>query len=137
MGRKKPRIKSPQLPPAEGRIKSPLEGDDETPLWCFKHLRSNYSFENIQQQDAKRLVEGFERRRDKNWADLMRGDAHNGIVACSVSAKLTKPLPLEFKSETTFLKFYVGKRNGRVVGFRRGRQFCVVWIDFQLDVTKH
>lgn len=129
------------LPPNDKgsrNIAAPTDPNQDTPIWCFRRLRKGYTFAEINDPKiAKRLTDALEKRRCLSWAELLKRDPErDGVVSWS-KAKLRKEPPPEYKNESNFLKFYAGKGQCRVVGFRNGRVFEVVWIDCKFDVTSH
>lgn len=129
------------LPPVRpsATIVDPAETDESTPHWCFSGLMKGYTLGDIPDKvDAHAFARSIEARRNLTWRDLMKNRPEsNGIAEWEIKGNILVDLPAKFKSKSKILKFYAGKKNGRVFGFRDGRVFEAVIVDFKFTSSKH
>lgn len=135
---------------ARKRLKSPpiLQGtkvlteestDNETPTWCLHHLRNGYSLADLEDMDAcRRLHDALTRRSQIPWKELKRIAPESAGICVWDSKKIKgDTIPERFRGHQV-RKFYCGgTHGGRVLGYRRGRVFEIVWIDFKFSLYDH
>lgn len=122
-------------------VVDPTVIDNQTPLWCFSRMKSGFELKDIinDRDNCRRLINGIDIRRQYSWKTLLtRNPQTDGIVKCRVKELTGLNPPKAFENESHVYKFYLGgKKGGRVLGFREGRTFVVVWVDFRFEAYKH
>jgi hypothetical protein len=111
------------------------------PIFCFRHLHGNYNFENCLSADRK-FIKGFVQKlknlSDAPWHQIQFSDKHGigseKIAKSSIQASIPSSIT---KDVTDFLSFYFAGAKGRIIGYRSGVIFHVIYIDTNLSVYNH
>lgn len=127
-----PPFKVPQSQPA-GRIRPPPSQPEkltstEHPLFCFKYLRKSYDLDSCEKDDKCLVLEALIRAANQRWVELECRPHDKGGLEKIPSAQLKDGCPKEFieLDRVHVLRF---RRGGRIVGYRQGQVFHVVWVD--------
>jgi hypothetical protein len=116
-------------------VRVPEDTDSLRPVWSFRHLREPYSLDHVARLGKSQAVlESLWRRESLTWGELKLED-RKGLgweSAPKVVFKQVWPFPAR-----DWMIFRIANKGGRIVGYRDGRVFSIVWIDCEFTLYQH
>jgi hypothetical protein len=115
------------------RIKSHSSSDispqQQVPAFCFQHQRNGYQIGNCCDEAKVALADAIHRRSNLTWQQIETADHHKLGTEKIPQVRLHFDVPSSFPEEAkvTVLRCQYGVM--RLIGFREGRTFHVVWVD--------
>lgn len=118
----------------------PTNDEDDFVAFSFQNLQKDYSF-NTSQCDHQLRLDLLSKLRVvscKSWNDLEKAGKKSGFESLPINA-LRKPIPEDVPLKGVN-KLHVLRFNGqdaRLIGYRLGRVFHIIFIDPELEVYDH
>lgn len=110
-----------------------LSTDHQHPTFSFKHVDlNNYLLQEWEKDELKQFVKQLRMMEGMTWLDVKR---HSGLRWKTLDvATLKCSVPDYIPEEQTLAEFRVSGEM-RIMGYREGAIFCIVWFDRGHDVT--
>ena len=101
-------------------------------------MRSGYTIDECRQAGkAEEFLEALWRRSKLTWRDLLVAD-HEKIGAEPLpQSRVTSTAIANLTPDEKLLVFRFASRTGRIVGYREGRIYHVLWVDPSLSLYPH
>lgn len=135
----KPKIKNPEANGGEN-LKAPSmfkDGDtnDRHPAFCFRQTQYGFRWSDCDDQDRNGFCGRIETLSQMNWQTMYNTVKNTAIEKIPQEAFL-KQLPPKTPGDRVF---YSARGNGkaRIIGYREGKVFHVVWLDRKGEMYDH
>jgi hypothetical protein len=134
-----PRLKPPS--PEEGRRIKTHEASGETPdrqrpTFCFEHMVDGYCVPSCNKEQKAALADALFERSRLTWGEIRQaGRTGQGYEKLARSA-LKRPVPPRVKPDADIIGFRFWSK-ARMVGYRDGTVFRVIWLDIHFDLYDH
>lgn len=133
---KKPRARKDAVSGGK-RVKKPEPSesnpDFRCPDFCFHHTVPGYTVEGCSDQDKIALIEAIWKRSRLTWIEIrMRSRTQLGTEKIHPSS-IRKAIPSGITEDSYFLALRFGQAQ-RIVGYREGSVFHIVWVDPKHEV---
>lgn len=99
------------------------------PVFCFRYLRNGYGIDDLENDAKVSLVDSLWRASQKTWIQLENtGHLKGGVEKIPASQLLVGLPPSLFDDRLqVYVLGFLGKV-GKIVGYREGQVFHVIWI---------
>lgn len=121
-------------------VLEPARDDDSCVAFSFRDLHKDYGFETAQCDHQTRLdlLSKLRVISCRSWNDLEKVGKKSGFESLPINA-LKKPIPKDISLKGVN-KLHVLRFNGqdaRLIGYRLGRIFYIIFVDTKLEVYDH
>lgn len=118
----------------------PANDDDDYVAFSFQDLHEDYGFDTAKCDHQLRLdlLSKLRVVSCRSWNDLERAGKKSGFESLSVSA-LKKPIPesISLKGVNKLHVLCFNGQDARLIGYRLGRIFYIIFIDPNLEIYEH
>lgn len=137
MSKQKPRQ---QPPKSSGQIKPPsLSTNHQKPLFSFHYHGKDYCIDDCKPNEKAAFSEWMYKLSQFTWDDLAT-QPRTGIGYEHIDRKQFKVNPPKSLTEDvekyTVFRFH-NPSNGRIIGYRSGEIFHIIWIDCTSSIYNH
>lgn len=106
------------------------------PAFSFKHSQKNYSVLDIDKDDSTALIKRLNKLSQMQWCDIQSADRHGLGQEKIKKESFNVPIPNIVTPDVNLLALrYNGKKP--FVGYRYGKIFYILWIDYNFSVYDH
>jgi hypothetical protein len=106
------------------------------PIFVFEKVVSGFSEDNCNDKQKKSaLIDKIMKWSKMTWADIMQSPKEQ--FGCEIIEKLKVPKPSFITEDIRILAFRFLGTDCRLIGYRDGQYFYVVWVDWTLQVYDH
>ena len=132
-------IKNPQYNNSES-IKRPQtiadNTDSDTPVFSLELMVNGYCLARVSKDRKAHFADALFKRRQLSWIQLKLGGRH--ALGCEIIPReaLRKPVPKKVPNDVNIIAFRCHDMIP-MVGYRDGRIFHIIWIDWVLDLYDH
>lgn len=117
-------------------IKNPTEGEStnsEFPFFMLSWIQKGYQISDCSEKDKVKFVNFLDSMSRMTWGDITQS-SRTGL-GCEKISRLNKNIP-DIAAGHAILSFR-GAGIMRIIGFRSGMAFYVLWIDTKGEVYSH
>lgn len=127
------------LRPHEGRLVKTHESSGVNtntlhPRFCFHKIQRDYCLNQCSHEQKANFAMGLQRRGSMTWAELIQ--APRDGLGQEIIANLNVPRPASVSPDVNILSFRIGGLE-RMIGYRDGQDFHVIWVDVAGAVYDH
>ena len=110
--------------------------NNRPPIFCFHYLQADYNITNCNQAQKALLLESLYTRSQMTWQEIINASRKKLGTESMDCKSINATIPSYFEAnEKCFVLRTAGK--GRAAGFRAGRIFHVVWVDYKFKLYRH
>lgn len=135
-GSSKAKLHLKDIPYDQGNTAKVQESTDHlSPTYCLRHLQEPYALAHVEKlQKLRPVLDALAVRCQMSWGNLKQ-ESHKGLGWESApKIDFSKPWPFPGRP---WMIFRIGNNEGRMVGYRDGRTFVIVWLDCDFTLYKH
>lgn len=122
----------------EKALTKPVSDNDQKPVFSFEHMQDNsgWSISCCQRDDRAQLVSRLYTLCQLTWMQINQAGRHGQGTEIIPKGKIAARIPAIVTDDTNLLAMrYNGKRP--MVGFKDGRTFHILWIDWNFTLYPH
>lgn len=114
------------------------DGDGLPPAFAFDRMRSGYTLDDCRAHGfAEHLVEAIWRRCALTWRGLLLSSHWGNGFEHVPQSKVTNDGIPGMTPDQKLLVLRFANKDGRIVGYREGRIYHVLWVDTDLSLYDH
>jgi len=110
--------------------------DEFVPWFSLEHVQPGYCVTDCQQQEKAACLDKLRRLARMTWTQIKLSDRQGMSFEIIAASSMKVPLPAVIPRDGIRSTYFNGK-NCRLVGFREGQVFHIVWIDRDLSTYRH
>ncbi len=107
------------------------------PVFCFHYLQADYDLTNCDQAQKALLLESLYTRSQMTWQEIINTSKATLGTETIHRKYINATIPSYFGTNEKFYVLRIAGKKGRTAGFRAGRIFHVVWVDYSFSLYKH
>lgn len=116
----------------------PVSDNDQRPVFSFEHMPqgSGWSVNCCQLEDRAQLSAKLYQLSSLTWMQISQAPRHGLGTEIIPRNQIASPVPSSVTEDTSLLAFrFSGKKP--MVGYRDGRVFHVLWLDWNFSLYPH
>lgn len=122
----------------EKLLSKPVSDNDQKPIFSFEYMldRSGWSVNCCEAEDRAQLSARLFQLSQMTWMQINQAPRHGLGTEIIPKKKISASIPTAVTEDANIIAFrYNGKRP--MVGFRDGRTFNVLWVDWNFTLYPH
>jgi hypothetical protein len=128
----------PAFSDKEKALPKPVSTNDQKPVFSFEYMQdgSGYSVNCCEAEDRAQLSARLFQITQLTWMEINQAGRHGMGTEIIPRDKIEAKIPSAVSDDTRLLAFrYNGKRP--MVGYRDGRMFYILWLDWNFTLYPH